>query len=116
MKISEFKFDALSQLKYLIFVCEFGGKWNPSALVLEFSGKYGLGSEGNTDADYIDAIKAAALAILNVEAVVFDFRNMSYEWGNRIWNVLQVNRPDDESGGLPVAMVISDKCCKGFSS
>jgi hypothetical protein len=114
MEIHDFDLQALSQLSYRIRVCKFEGKWNPSALILEFSGTYGRGSQGNADADFIAAIKAAALAILHVEAVVYDFREMAYEWGNRIWDVL----PSSSNGGetmLPVAMVISDKCRKGFS-
>jgi hypothetical protein len=115
MEIHEFRLSELSPLSHRTFVCEFGGKWNPCALILEFSGSYRWGSKGNADANYISAIKAAALAVLHVHAVVFDFRNMAYEWGNRIWNVLASSR----SGGrayLPAAIVISDRCRKGFST
>ncbi|MBN9519395.1 hypothetical protein J0H58_12875 [bacterium] len=114
MEIRDFDLHTLSALSYRMRTCEFGGTWNPTALILEFSGVYGWGSQGNGDADFIAAIKAAALEVLHVEAVVFDFREMSYEWGNRIWEVLHCRRPDGDTS-LPVAMVISDECRPGFA-
>ena len=114
MELRDFDIHALSSLKYRIRTCDFGGRWNPTALLLEFSGTYGWGSRGNADADFIAAIKAAALEILHVQAVVFDFRQMSYKWGNRIWNVLPCREPDGDP--LPTAIVVSDRCKKGFSS
>jgi hypothetical protein len=115
MEFRDFDLSTLSALSYRIRTCGFGGKWNPTALILEFSGTYGWGSQGNSDADFIAAIKAVALEVLRVHAVVFDFREMCYEWGNRIWNVLPCRQPDG-GGPLPVAIAISDKCRKGFSS
>lgn len=84
-------------------------------MILEFSGVYGWGSEGNRDADFIAAMKAAALEVLSAEAVVFDLRKFRYEWGNRIWNVLACHRPDG-GDALPAVLVISDECRKGFVS
>jgi hypothetical protein len=120
MEIHEFRLADMSSLTYRTFVCEFGGEWEPRALILEFSGHYRWGSEGNADANYILAIKAAALAVfdaaaLGPDAIVYDFRGMVYEWGNRIWNVLPTPRPGDESD-LPAAMVVSDSCRQGFST
>lgn len=114
MYLHDFDLRSLSSLSYRIRICEFGGKWNPTSLVLEFTGTYRWGSQGNSDADFIAAIKAAALEVLNVHAVVFDLREMSYEWGNRIWNVLPCRNLHGD-GYLPVAIVISDKCRKAFS-
>jgi hypothetical protein len=114
MDLCDFDLNALSSLKYRIRTCDFGGKWSPTAVVLEFSGTYRWGSQGNADADFIAAIKAAALEILHVQAVVFDFRCMSYEWGNRIWNVLPCREPGGDL--LPAAIVVGDPCRKGFSS
>jgi len=115
MEIREFRLADLSDLSYRMFVCEFGGEWNPCALILEFSGHYRWGSEGNRDGDFMAAIKAAALTVLHVHAVIFDLRSLAYEWGNRVWSVLSTR----EFGGetyLPAAMVISDRCRKGFST
>ncbi len=115
MEFHDFDLNALSSLSYRIRTCEFGGgKWKPAALILEFSGVYGCGSGGNRDAAFIAAIKAAALEVLSAQAVVFDLRNMRYEWGNSVWNVLRCRRPSGDA--LPVALVISDECRAGFAS
>ena len=117
MKITEFDLFKMSQLKYRTSRCEFGGKWNPQALILEFTGRYGIGSEGNGDADFIAVIRNACLAVINSKAVVFDFRNMEYEWGNRLFDILRCPRPNSEADDfLPTAMVISDKCRQGFAT
>src|SRR5262245_47287587 len=89
MTITDVDLTKLSSLTYRIRVCELEGRWYPSALISEFSGRYRWGSEGNGDATFIGAIKAAASSFLRADAVVFDFREMSYEWGNGIWNVLR---------------------------
>jgi len=115
LKISEFKIANLSKLEYRTYVAEFGGKRSPCALIIEFNGIYGNGSMGNGDADFINMVRAGLTTILNVEAVIYDFRNMEYEWGNRIWNVLACPREDGDDA-ITTAMVISDKCRKGFST
>ena len=115
LKISEFQIASLSKLEYRTYIAEFGGKWSPSALILEFKGIYGNGSMGNGDADFINMVRAGLTTILNVEAVIYDFRNMEYEWGNRIWNVLACPREDGDDA-ITTAMVISDKCREGFST
>ena len=115
MKIHDLDPSSLSSLSYRIRICSYGGKWNPAALLLEFSGSYGHGSGGYDDADFIAASKAAALEILDVHAVVFDFGGMSYEWGNRLWNAVRCYRPQCEDM-FPTAMVVSEKCRPGFST
>jgi hypothetical protein len=50
-----------------MFIAEFGGKWSPSALILEFNGIYGNGSLGNGDADFINMVRAGLTTILDVE-------------------------------------------------
>lgn len=126
MRISEMVMSDLSKLQSRVYCCEFGGKHNPKALILEFSGEYGWGSSGNTDALYMEAIKTAWLKICHVNAIVFDLRQMKYEWGNSVWNVLacdgltddEENNEDSEEPRMvfPKAIVISDLCRKGFES
>jgi hypothetical protein len=56
MELAEHRFDELSRLQYRIFTCALGGKHNARALVLKFSGVYGVGSAGNGDADFMRVI------------------------------------------------------------
>lgn len=126
MQIRELVLSELSKLKSRVYKCDFGGKHNPKALILEFSGEYGWGSAGNTDALYMEAIKTAWLEICHVNSIVFDLRQMKYEWGNSVWNVLKCDGlTDDEENDegtdeprmvFPKAIVVSDLCRKGFES
>jgi hypothetical protein len=112
MQIEEVKVAALSDLKVRVYLCNFNGIPAPSALVYEFSGKYGEGSQGNDDATFMRATKAAYRAAWHVHAEVFDLRAMEYAWGNGIWNVFR----DLSSWSLPAALVVSDLCRAGFAS
>ena len=116
MELVEHRFDELSRLQYRIFTCALGGKHNPTALVLKFSGVYGVGSAGNDDAALMRIITHAATSTWLSQAAVFDLRELAYEWGDSIWKVF--GRGIETSGveGLPCALVVSDLCRRGFSS
>jgi hypothetical protein len=116
MDLVERRFDELSRLRYRIFTCALGGKHNPTALVLRFAGTYGVGSAGNGDADFMRVITFASTSAWHCHAVVFDLRELVYEWGNPIWGVF--GRGVELSGveGLPCALVVSDLCRGGFST
>jgi hypothetical protein len=124
MTIRELNLSDLSSLRSRTYICEFGGEHNPKALIFEFSGKYGIGSGGNDDAAYMDAVKSAWLAVCHVNALVFDLRQLEYEWGNSIWNVFHWGYDDESSQTpedgpkdvFPAALVVSDLCRKGFST
>ena len=116
MELVEHRFDDLSRLQYRVFTCSLGGKHNCMALVLKFSGVYGIGSAGNGDAEFMQVITCAASAAWRSHAVVFDLRDLAYEWGDAIWRVF--GRGIEPSGveGLPCALVVSDLCRGGFST
>src|SRR5262249_18205496 len=108
--------DELSRLQYRIFACALGGKHNPTVLVLKFSGVYGIGSEGNGDADFMRVITRAATSAWHCDAVVFDLRELTYEWGDAIWRVFGRGVQPSGVDGLPCALVVSDLCRGGFST
>jgi hypothetical protein len=101
MNLTEHRFDELSRLLYRVFTCELGGKHNPTALVLQFSGVYGVGSAGNSDATFMRVITLAALSAWRSDAVVFDFRELTYEWGNSIWSLFGHGIERSGVEGLP---------------
>src|SRR5262245_54238114 len=105
MELAERRFDELSSLQYRIFTCALGGKHNPTAIVLKFSGVYGIGSAGNGDADFMRVITQAALSAWHSHAVVFDLRELTYEWGNGIWAVFGRGIHPSGVEGLPCALV-----------
>jgi hypothetical protein len=116
MELVEHRFDELSRLLYRVFTRELGGKHHARALVLKFSGAYGVGSAGNGDAAFMRVITRAATSAWRCHAVVFDLRELAYEWGDAIWGVF--GRGIEPSGveGLPCASVVSDLCRRGFST
>jgi hypothetical protein len=116
MKLVEHRFDELSRLQYRIFTCALGGKHNPTALFLKFSGVYGVGAAGKGDAEFMRVITRAATLAWHCRAVVFDLRELAYEWGNSIWEVFGPGVQPSSVEGLPCALVVSDLCRGGFSN
>jgi hypothetical protein len=57
-------------------------------LLLKFVGEYRIGSDGQPDALYMQAMTAACLEIWYCDAVIFDFTELSYEWGNDLANTI----------------------------
>jgi hypothetical protein len=103
-------------LRYHIFTCPLGGRHNPSVLLLQFSGVYGVGSAGNGDADFMRVITRAALDAWHSNAVVFDLRELAYQWGNAIWAVFGRGIRSPGAEALPCAVVVSDLCRGGYST
>src|SRR5688572_29074427 len=64
----------------------------PCALIVRFSGSYGQGSQGNRDAGYMSAVAAAGIEGWQPKALVFDLRELTYSWGDRLQNVLGIGR------------------------
>jgi hypothetical protein len=116
LELVELRFEELSRLQYQIHSCALGGKHHARALVVKFSGIYGIGSKGNGDANFMRAIVLAALNVWHSHAIVFDLRDLAYEWGDAIWRVF--GRGIDPAGidEYPRALVVSDLCRSGFST
>lgn len=77
------------------------------AVVIKFNGSYGYGSAGNGDALYMIAIRDYLLNCVLAYAVVFDLRELNYEWGDGIWDMFRCDEP--------FATLVSDRC-KGFQT
>jgi hypothetical protein len=116
MELIEHRFDDLSDIKYRIFTCDISGKRPATAILLRFSGNYGIGSAGNADAEFMRTITLCSLLLWNVEAIVFDLRELDYEWGNGIWGMYGRSFASSGIDGLPYATVVSDRCRSGFES
>lgn len=116
MQLTELRFDSVSDIKYRIFTCDISGKRSATAMVLQFSGTYGHGSQGNGDGHFMRTTTLSALSLWSVEAVVFDLRELRYEWGNTIWGMYGRSFDPSGIGDLPYATVVSDLCRAGFQS
>ncbi|QDT95507.1 hypothetical protein [Gimesia aquarii] len=116
MQLTEHHFTDLSNIKYRIFSCDISDERKASALVIRFIGNYGYGSDGNGDGQFMRTITLCALSLWDVEAVVFDLRDLTYEWGNTIWGMYGRSIYPSGIDDLPYATIVSDRCRAGFES
>lgn len=115
MQLLERRFEDLSGIRCRIYTCEFSTEHKLASLVLAFSGTYQVGSEGNGDAAYMIGVRRAAMAAWDAGSLVYDLRELKYEWGNAIWSLFRGGFGDVDLRGTPSALVVSDLCQKGFS-
>ena len=98
-----------SDIEFQAAIYELGDEGDElEAVVLQFSGTYGYGSNGNGDAKYMVAIRDYILDCVLPCAIVFDLRELDYKWGNTIWGIFLCDT-------LPFATVVSRKC-SGFQT
>lgn len=116
MDFCERQFEDLSDLQYRVFTSTPGSEYGDAVLVLEFSGVFGHGSGGHGGGVYMRAITLAAIASWVHDAVIFDLRGLDYEWGNDIWDVFGGPSIPPFTVEHPQALVVSDRCRRGFST
>lgn len=89
-------------------------------LVVSFTGEYPPGSLGNAHGAYIATCTLHGLHAFDAYAVILDFRELTYSWGNTLLQVFQdVGQfkdcgNDPGSPPFPVAVVTSEKCRDAF--
>ena len=82
-------------------------KKNFVALVIEFTGEYGIGSRGNEDSCFmIDVIKLAVNSWIT-SGLILDFTNFIYRWGNNIEDVFWAAKLEREVD-FPTIVVTSE--------
>jgi hypothetical protein len=85
-------------------------------LVVQFAGTYGVGSDGNQDAQYMRAMVVAAIEFVEPSGLIFDLTELRYEWGDRMHWVLHSGHRHYINGDLPYAVVVSPLCEQAISS
>ena len=82
----------------------------PLVLIVKFKGLYHSGSSGSPDAGFISAVKNSALYHYVPDALILDFSELEYEWGDDLDNLL----PDDDAvyywRRTPMAVVVGPRC------
>ena len=90
-------------------------------LVVSFTGSCPDGSAGSKHAAYVSYAAMCGLHAFSPWAIVLDFRNLDYRWGNSMYGVFQdISRfmdADIDPGAppFPIISVISDRSV-GFTS
>lgn len=87
-RLSELRFDDLSSIRCRFFACLLpsGPSWE--AIVIAFQGEYGFGCRGADDAAYMKAMIVGADAAWGPDAIILNLRELRYEWGDEMADVL----------------------------
>ena len=93
----------------------------PRILIVQFSGQYGTGSEGNDDAAFMSGALAAGVATWRPQGVVLDLRELQYEWGDGLFTRVIALARSRDCGLLaepelvyPVTVVVGPASRPGF--
>lgn len=91
LPIQPLSLDALSDIRCTPARARVDGT---DVLVLAYRGHYRDGSLGSPDAARMRADALAALAVWSDDALVYDFRELHYRWGNNLVDVFTAEPPD----------------------
>lgn len=98
--------ESLSDIKVSFQIGKHPGKsYERDVLVVQYSGTYGIGSGGNSDAVYMTAMGKAAIEAFDPDALILDMTRLSYEWGDLIEQVFDVGE-----NRAPVALIVGENC------
>jgi hypothetical protein len=113
VELTEVKFSDLSDISHRIFLHKYPrtgeAGFSDEILVIEFTGKHGIGSEGNGDSLFMATIVKAAMNVWYVNGIVLDLRALSYEWGNSVGDVLLAAK-HVLGPRFPTSVVVSAMC------
>ncbi len=99
-----------NDIRYEVFCARMPSVDYLDVLIMKFYGTYGVGSAGNGDARYMTAVTAGAISYTDPFGIIFDFTELSYQWGDRMAEVLGAGEDRFSDGEMPFAVVVSDKC------
>jgi phage major head subunit gpT-like protein len=119
IKLTPRKFEDISAIEYSLYTCPLISWPNMKALVAEFRGECGHGSGSNADAAFMAGIVKAAQEAWPAAALILDWRQLKYEWGDEIVkpiDALGTRRVGDKSINAPAAVIISDLNRVGLTS
>jgi hypothetical protein len=81
-------------------------------LIARFDGEYRIGSRGGPDAYFIYAMTQAAVTVWHPDALLLDFSNLDYQWGDEMGMLLALH----DRGGLPTAVLGGEKCLPAIAT
>lgn len=103
-------------ISYEIFCTQMPSATHLDVLIMKFSGVYGIGSKGNGDAQFMTAMTKAAISYTAPFGLIFDFTDLSYQWGDRMSDVILAGEHHWADAEMPFAIVVSDKCVEAMTS
>ncbi|MBQ0734208.1 hypothetical protein J9332_07785 [Aquimarina celericrescens] len=85
-------------------------------LTIKYSGKYGIGSAGNSDAQYMYAKGEYGLNCYEPMGAILDLSNLEYEWGDMMDLVFNVGSNQYVDAEFPIALIIGEKCAEAIGT
>ncbi|MCM3342457.1 hypothetical protein M3650_28495 [Paenibacillus sp. MER TA 81-3] len=104
----------LSRLEHNIYLTKSTMRQYKDMMVLQFTGNYGYGSEGNSDAAYMKAIATAALSVWEPTALIINLSELTYEWGDRLEEIFYIGTHQYDDTPFPTALVVGPDCEEPF--
>ncbi|MBK7885261.1 MAG: hypothetical protein IPJ81_16890 [Chitinophagaceae bacterium] len=71
-------------------------------LVIKYAGVYGVGSGGNSDATFMFAKAAFAIAAIEPFAIIIDLTDLKYVWGDQLEMIFNIQKP--------MALIVGEHC------
>jgi hypothetical protein len=116
MKLVPVSFEKLSDITYSIALAPHEKHSIPEFLVVKFTGKYRDGSSGRTDAIFLVAIMEAVQKAWFSAALIIDFTDLSYHWGDEMDWIHEVGRFHPSPCHKPMAIIVGDQCRTALKS
>lgn len=111
-----------TDLNCKFFLKEKKGTDTTDVLVVSFLGNYADGSLGKEHGSFIARKTMEGMMAFDIDAIILDFREMYYNYGNTLLKVFQDISQfkdagnDDDEPNFPVVVVTSEKCKNGILS
>lgn len=109
MLTKQVKLEELSDLQYEVHIGKSKAVNYCNIMILKFSGEYGFGSGGNSDAIYMSAIGEAVVEAWEPSGLILDFSELAYEWGDMIERVFDVGRAKYGDIPFPTALIVGER-------
>lgn len=90
-------------------------KSGATAVCLKCAGTYRVGSSGKPEARAIYEAACSSLEQASADALLLDYTELHYEWGDDMWLTFQVDHPSNDQE-LPFAVVVGDSCKDAIKS
>ncbi|WP_159888716.1 hypothetical protein [Paenibacillus puerhi] len=103
------KLEDLSNIQHEVYIGTSKEVDYLEIMIIKFVGNYGYGSDGNSDATFMRAIRSAVLEAWEPGGLILDLSDFSYEWGDRIETVFFVGDDKYRDIPFPVALIVGNK-------
>ena len=110
MELKEVTLQELSAIQHEIMLAPCAPFSIPDFKVIAYKGIYSHGSMGSQDARYIVATAKAAHEAWYSSAIILDFTELDYQWGDEMDWVLSIGHQPHINCSYSLAIIVGSKC------